>query len=70
MQFFWSYSFNYAPTEEIKHQVAMKDGAPVVFSLFFGWAYAFGIMIIYDIIYKIYLYLLQRLFNTPNKNKV
>ena len=69
VQFFWSYSFNYAPTEEIKHQVGMKDGAPAVGSLFFGWIYALVLMIAYDIIYKIYLYLLQRFFRTPNKNE-
>lgn len=67
--FFWSYSFDYAPTEEIKHQVGMKDGAPLLTSLLFGWIYAFVLMIVYDIIYRIYLYLSQRLFSTPNKNE-
>jgi len=57
---FWDYSFNYAPTQEIQHQVAMKDGAPIAFSSLFGWIYAFILIFIFDMIYKVYLYLVKK----------
>ena len=59
---FWDYSFNYAPAQEIQHQVAMKDGAPVAFSHIFGWVYALILMLIFDTIHKGYLYLSRKLF--------
>ena len=47
---FWSYSFNFAPSSEVQRQVAMKDGAPQVFSLFFGWVYALVILAALELI--------------------
>jgi hypothetical protein len=45
-QFFWDYSFNYAPTGEIQREVGLKDGAPRVGSLYFGWVYALIILLV------------------------
>lgn len=57
----WDYSFNCAPTQEIAHEVAMSDGAPVAFSYVFGWVYALILMLIFDAIHKGYLYLSRKL---------
>jgi 4-hydroxybenzoate polyprenyltransferase len=47
-QMFWDYSFDYAPTEEIKRYVASKDGGPRVGSLYFGWVYVVFIMLLME----------------------
>jgi len=57
---FWHYSFNYAPTKEIQQQVAMSDGAPVAFSYIFGWVYALLLMVVMDVLHKLYVYLVGK----------
>jgi hypothetical protein len=47
-QIFWDYSFDYAPTEEIKRYVASKDGGPRIGSLYFGWIYVVFIMLVME----------------------
>jgi len=54
------YSFDYAPTEEIKEVVATQDGAPEAFSFLFGWVYALILMLIMDGLHKLYLFLFRR----------
>ncbi len=66
---FWDYSFNYAPTQEIRHQVGMKDGAPVAFSSIFGWVYALILMLIMDGVHKSYLHLSKR-YRQRTMNKI
>jgi membrane-associated HD superfamily phosphohydrolase len=44
-QLFWDYSFEYAPTDEIKKYVASRDGGARVGSLIFGWVYVLIIML-------------------------
>ena len=63
----WDYSFHYAPTQEISHEVAMDDGAPIAFSSIFGWVYALILMLIFDTIHKGYLYLSRKLFKVWNR---
>ena len=47
---FWSYSFNYAPSHEIQAAVALKDGAPRLFGVMFGWAYGLVILLLLELI--------------------
>lgn len=47
---FWSYSFHYAPTDEIKMDLALRDGAPKVFATLFGWVYAFVLLVFFEAI--------------------
>ncbi|MBQ4812482.1 hypothetical protein J8M20_14085 [Pseudoalteromonas luteoviolacea] len=37
---FWWYSIEFAPTEEIRLNLAKKDGAPKVVGTLFGWVFA------------------------------
>lgn len=57
---FWDYSFNYAPTQEIQHQVGMGDGAKIASSFMFGQVYALILMLIMDGLHKLYLYLFSK----------
>ena len=41
MQFFWDYSIDRAPTWKQGAELARRDGAPRVGSLYFGWIHAF-----------------------------
>jgi len=41
---FWEYSFDFAPNEEIRTQVGMKDSAPRAFGTLFGWVYGLVIL--------------------------
>jgi len=45
---------------EIKHEVAMYDGAPLAFSYLFGWVYALILMLIMDGLHKLYLFLFKK----------
>ncbi len=40
---FWQFSFYFAPTTTIQETVALKDGAPKVAGILFGWV--FGLLI-------------------------
>jgi len=52
---FWEYSITYAPSEEIKMDLAQRDGAPKVFGTLFGWAYGLIILFIFELNRLIYL---------------
>ncbi|TLM72660.1 hypothetical protein ACONUD_07500 [Microbulbifer harenosus] len=52
---FWEYSIMYAPNEEIKMDLAQRDGAPKVFGTLFGWVYGLIILFIFELTRLIYL---------------
>lgn len=52
---FWSYSIDYAPTQEIKVDLAQRDGAPRVFGTLFGWAYGLVLLFVFEAARLIYI---------------
>ena len=47
---YWWYAFQYAPNDEVRSSVALKDGAPRVFVALFGWAFALVFLIVAELI--------------------
>jgi len=58
---FWQYSIEYAPTEEIRTGLAMKDGGPLLFGTMFGWAFGLVYLVVFEISNVVYV-LLSRVF--------
>ena len=52
---FWSYSINYAPTQEIITDLAQRDGAPRVFGTLFGWVIGLIFLVVFEVIRLIYI---------------
>lgn len=52
---FWSYSINYAPTQEIMTDLAQRDGAPRVFGTLFGWAFGLILLFLFEATRLIYI---------------
>ena len=52
---FWSYSINYAPTQEIMADLAERDGAPRVFGTLFGWAFGLIFLVLFEVVRSIYI---------------
>jgi hypothetical protein len=68
-QFFWDYSFNYAPTDEIQREVGLKDGGARVGSLYFGWVYALIILLVTESVFFIMRKIVKSLRQRINHNK-
>ena len=47
---FWSYSINYAPTQEIMADLAKRDGAPRLFGTLFGWVFGLIFLFVFEAI--------------------
>ncbi|QFT54453.1 hypothetical protein FIU95_07790 [Microbulbifer sp. THAF38] len=52
---FWSYSINYAPTQETMTDLAQRDGAPRLFGTLFGWAFGLILLFIFEATRLIYI---------------
>jgi hypothetical protein len=46
---FWSFSINYAPSQEVAIDLAQRDGAPRLFGTLFGWAFGLAILFIFEV---------------------
>jgi len=47
---YWWYAFQYAPNEEVRSSVALKDGAPRVFGMLFGWVFSLAFLLVAELI--------------------
>ncbi|WP_158643618.1 hypothetical protein [Ketobacter alkanivorans] len=52
---YWEYSINFAPTDEMAMEHALKDGAPRVFGTFFGWMYGIVLYCVFELIRLIWV---------------
>jgi|GEM_PF-1931160 len=47
---YWHYAIEYAPSEELKYELTLKDGGAKTGSLFFGWIYSLAFILIFEVI--------------------
>ena len=52
--YFWRYSIDFAPTQEIAIELTYKDGGSKAFALLFGWFYSLLILMALELIRKIW----------------
>lgn len=47
---YWHYAIEYAPSEEIRYELTLKDGGAKTGSLFFGWFYSLIFVLIFEVV--------------------
>jgi hypothetical protein len=52
---FWTYSINYAPTQDLMVDLAQRDGAPRVFGTLFGWVFGLVLLFVFEATRLIYI---------------
>ena len=47
---YWHYAIEYAPSEEIRYELTLKDGGAKTGSLFFGWIYSLIFVLLFEVV--------------------